>query len=135
MTFSLHQGGVVMLSQIIHTIVKIHSSCISYTTRFTVFRSDVSRFTIFACLSQFVLCSHARMLGKHSCMSSTFLIAILNGTFFFLQGEIVLALPEALHIKNKLNAKSIIHKQYQVQYQQVRISALWKKTGNKKKLY
>ena len=28
-------------------------------------------------------CSHARVLGKHSCMSSTFPIAILNGTFFF----------------------------------------------------
>ena len=35
-------------------------------------------------LSYFILCcSHARCLGKHSCMSSPFPIVILNSTCFF----------------------------------------------------
>ena len=35
-------------------------------------------------LSHFILADHMReCLGKHSCMSSQFPIAILNGTFFF----------------------------------------------------
>ena len=38
-------------------------------------------------------------LEKHSCMSSPFPIAILNSTFFFSRGEIVLALAEASPIK------------------------------------
>ena len=38
-------------------------------------------------------------LGKRSCMSSSFPIAILNGTLFFSRGEIILALAEALPIK------------------------------------
>ena len=39
-------------------------------------------------------------LGKHSCMGSTFPIAILNVTCF-LWGEIEIALAEALPIENK----------------------------------
>ena len=40
-------------------------------------------------------------LVKHSCTSSTFFIAILNGTFFFL-GELVDALAEVYPIKNEI---------------------------------
>ena len=47
--------------------------------------------TFFVCF--FVLfrscCSHARVFGKHSCMSSQCQIAIVNGNFFFSGGEIV----------------------------------------------
>ena len=52
-------------------------------------------------LSYFILAVPMReCLGKHSCMSSPFPIAILNGTFFFSIGEIVLALAEASPIKS-----------------------------------
>ena len=51
-------------------------------------------------LSHFILAVPMRhRLGKYSCMSSTFPIAILNGKFFFSRGEIVLALAEASPIK------------------------------------
>ena len=51
-------------------------------------------------LSSFVLAVPMReCLGKHSCMSSPFPIAILNGTFIFSRGEIVFALAEAWPIK------------------------------------
>ena len=51
-----------------------------FHTRFTTFHTHASLFTFFLCF--FVLfhscCSHARVFGKHSCMTSTFPIAILN---------------------------------------------------------
>ena len=54
----------------------------------------------FVSLSYFMLAVPMReCLGKHSCTSFPFLIAILNGTFFFSRGEIVLAVAEYSSIK------------------------------------
>ena len=46
-------------------------------------------------------CSHCKCLGKHLCMSSTFYIAILNGTFFFtLLGSTLFCLGIAIKLNN-----------------------------------
>ena len=50
----------------------------------------------FVSLSYFILAVPMHeCFGKHSCVSSPWPIAILNGTFFFSRGEIVLFLAEA----------------------------------------
>ena len=46
-----------------------------------IFRASFASFHTHASLHY--CCSHAQCLGKHSCMSSPFPKAILNGTFFF----------------------------------------------------
>ena len=51
-------------------------------------------------LSYFVLAGSMRKcLGKHYCMSTTFCIAILNGTCSFSLGKIVFAYDEDSHVK------------------------------------
>ena len=58
---------------------------IFFRARFAFFHTHASLLTSFVCsLSYFILAVPMRKrLGKHSCMSSPFPIAILNGTFFF----------------------------------------------------
>ena len=51
-------------------------------------------------LSYFIAVPIHKCLGKHLFMKFTFPIARVNGTFFFSQSEIVLALDETSIIKN-----------------------------------
>ena len=48
-----------------------------------------TRASLLASVCFFILfrscCSHARVLGERSCMSSTFPVAVLSGTFFFFE--------------------------------------------------
>ena len=53
-------------------------------SRFTSFHTHASLVSIFCFLSYFILAvPMPDCLGKHSCMSSTFPIAVANGTCFF----------------------------------------------------
>ena len=55
-----------------------------FRSRFISFLSHASFLSLFVSLYYFILAVPMReCLGKHSCMSFTFRIAILNGTLFF----------------------------------------------------
>ena len=56
-----------------------------FSARFTCFRSHASLLTCFCYFALFHSCFMRECLGKHSCMSYTFPIAVLNGTCFFPQ--------------------------------------------------
>ena len=59
-------------------------------------------------LSYFIFAVPLReCLGKHSCMSFTFSVAILNSTCFFIEAKMVLAVAEASPIEKliKLNRR------------------------------
>ena len=56
----------------------------SFRARFAFFHTHASLLASFCSLSYFILAvSMRKCLGKHSCMSSSFPIAILNDTPFF----------------------------------------------------
>ena len=65
--------------------------------------SLLSYYIISVSLPYFILAGPMReCLGKHSCMSSTYPIAILNGAYLIIStGEIVLALAKASPMKNE----------------------------------